>query len=94
MKKFTIAASIFAGTLISLWSGSTLLMGLAEANWSVSELMRQYFVAIGLVQEFHTMSDFYTYIKGVEYIIAASFLVTFPLFFKYLNGTERAKEVA
>jgi hypothetical protein len=37
------------------------------------------------MQEFHTMSDFYTHIKGVEYIIAVMFLGAFPAFYAYLN---------
>ena len=93
MKKFIFSLSLFFGTLITIWSGSTFLAGLAEANWSLNELMRNYFVAIGLIQEFHTMSDFYTYIKGVEYLIAVGFLVSFPVFYKYLNGKE-VKELA
>lgn len=93
MKKFLFSTGLFLGTLITIWSGSTLLAGLAAADWNVAELMRQYLVAVGLVQEFHTLSDFYTYIKGVEYIIAASFLVGFPFFFKYLNS-ETVKEAA
>ena len=31
------------------------------------------------------MSDFYTHIKGVEYIIAVMFLGAFPAFYAYLN---------
>ena len=87
MKKFLFSTALFVGTLVTIWSGSTLLAGLAEANWSVSELMRQYLMATGLVKEFHTMSDFYTYIKGIEYLIAVGFLLTFPAFYIYLNKT-------
>ena len=93
MKKILFGVSLFVGTIVSIWSGSTLLVGLAAADWSVTELMRQYLVATGLTQEFHTMSDFYTYIKGVEYLIAVSFLVTFPAFYKYMN-TVKVKEGA
>jgi hypothetical protein len=44
------------------------------------------------MQEFHTLSDFYTHIKGVEYIIAVMFLGAFPAFYSYLN--KPAKEMA
>lgn len=88
MKKFIFSISLFVGTLVTIWSCSTLLAGLAEANWSVSVLTNNYLTAVGLTKEFHTMSDFYTYIKGIEYLIAVSFLVTFPAFFKYLNKTK------
>ena len=78
-------SSIFLGSLITIWSSAAILSGLSQVNWQVSELLRQYLVAVGLMQEFHTMSDFYTHIKGVEYIIAVMFLGAFPAFYAYLN---------
>ena len=78
-------ASIFLGSLVTIWSSAAILSGLAQVDWQVSELMRQYLIAVGLMQEFHTMSDFYTHIKGVEYIIAVMFLGAFPAFYAYLN---------
>lgn len=78
-------ASIFLGSLMMIWSSATILSGLAQVNWQVSELLRQYLIAVGLLQEFHTLSDFYTHIKGVEYIIAVMFLSAFPVFYSYLN---------
>jgi hypothetical protein len=85
-------ASIFMGSLLTIWSSSAVLSGLAQVNWQVSELLRQYLIAVGLMQEFHTLSDFYTHIKGVEYIIAVLFLGAFPAFFSYLN--KPAEEIA
>jgi hypothetical protein len=78
-------SSIFLGSLITIWSSAAVLSGLAQVNWQVSELLRQYLITVGLMQEFHTMSDFYTHIKGVEYIIAVMFLGAFPAFYAYLN---------
>ena len=78
-------SSIFLGSLLAIWSTAAVLSGLAQVNWQVSELLRQYLIAIGLMQEFHTLSDFYTHIKGVEYIIAVMFLSAFPIFYAYLN---------
>ena len=78
-------ASIFLGSLITIWSSAAILSGLAQVNWQVSELLRQYLVTVGLMQEFHTLSDFYTHIKGIEYIIAVMFLGAFPAFYVYLN---------
>jgi len=78
-------ASIFMGAIISLWSAAAVFSGLASVNWQVSELLRQYLVTIGVMQEFHTLSDFYTHIKGVEYIICAAFLCLFPVFYSYVN---------
>jgi hypothetical protein len=85
-------ASIFLGSLVTIWSSAAVLGGLAQVNWQVSELLRQYLIAVGLMQEFHTLSDFYAHIKGVEYIIAVMFLGAFPAFYAYLN--KPAKEMA
>ena len=78
-------ASMFIGTIVCLWSSAAVLSGLAQVNWQVGELMRQYLVTVGLMQEFHTLSDFYTHIKGVEYLIVVAFLGAFPAFYGYLN---------
>lgn len=83
-------SSIFLGSLITIWSSAAILSGLAQVNWQVSELLRQYLIAVGLMQEFHTLSDFYTHIKGVEYIIAVMFLGAFPVFYSYLNKPAEA----
>jgi hypothetical protein len=85
-------ASIFLGSLVTIWSSAAILSGLAQVNWQVSELLRQYLIAVGLMQEFHTLSDFYTHIKGIEYIIAVLFLGAFPAFYAYLN--KPGKEVS
>jgi len=94
LKSITVLkfSSIFLGSLITIWSSAAVLSGLAQVNWQVSELLRQYLVAVGLMQEFHTLSDFYTHIKGIEYIIAVMFLGAFPVFYAYLN--KPAEEVA
>ncbi len=59
--------------------------GLYRVNWQVTELVRQYLVASGMIQPIHTMVDFYTHIKGIEYIICVAFFVAFPIFFQYVN---------
>ncbi len=85
--------SIFLGSLMLIWSSATILSGLAQVNWQTSELLRQYLIAVGLMQEFHTLSDFYTHIKGVEYIIAVMFLGAFPAFYTYLNKPTQEQAV-
>ena len=84
-KRIAWHAAIFCGTVISIWSAAAFLSGLSQVNWQISELLRQYLIAAGLMQEFHTFSDFYTHIKGVEYIIAVVFLGAFPAFYTFLN---------
>jgi hypothetical protein len=45
-------------------------------------------VAVGAIGEYETLVDFYTHIKGVEYIICVAFFVAFPAFYKYVNTTK------
>ena len=81
------------GALISLWVAASFAGALSQVNWSVSELARQYMVATGLIKPLHTMVDFYTHIKGIEYLICVAFFVAFPVFFKYINK-EKATAMA
>lgn len=92
-KGTTLALKIMLGAAgaIGLWVAAAMTFALARVDWQVSEMARQYLVSIGLIQDFETMVDFYTHIKGVEYIICLAFLGSFPAYFKYLN---RAKEVS
>ena len=46
-------------------------------------MLRQYMVATGALAEQETLVDYYTHIKGAEYIIAVAFLGLFPVFYKY-----------
>lgn len=75
---------LFAG-LVGLWATAALVAGLHQANWQISELLRQYLIATGMIKPFHTLVDFYTHIKGVEYLICVAFFVVFPLFYRYVN---------
>lgn len=74
-----------AGALMCLWAGAAFMGALSQVNWSVSELVRQYMVATGIVRPLHTLVDYYTHIKGIEYLICVAFFVAFPVFFKYVN---------
>ncbi|MDD2338615.1 MAG: hypothetical protein PHD01_18825 [Geobacteraceae bacterium] len=77
------------GTLIMLWVSAAFIGALHQANWQVSELARQYMLATGMVKPMHTLVDFYTHIKGIEYLICVAFFVAFPIFFKYVNKEPR-----
>ena len=89
-KKSNVFVGLLAGLggAIGIWSAAALFSALGTVNFQVGELVRQYLVAIGMIREFETLVDFYTHIKGVEYIICIAFLATFPVFFKYLNRVE------
>ena len=76
---------IGTGCFFGLWAFAALVGGLYRVNWQVTELMRQYLVASGMIQPIHTLVDFYTHIKGIEYIICVIFFVAFPVFFQYVD---------
>ncbi len=80
-----VAAMMTLGGLVGIWALAALIGGLRQAGWQVSELLRQYMIATGMIQPFHTLVDFYSHIKGVEYLICVAFFVAFPLFYRYLN---------
>jgi len=79
-----------AGSIMCLWVGAALISALSSVGWSVSELAGQYMTAIGMVKPLHTLVDYYTHIKGIEYLICVAFFVAFPVFFKYVNKTPKA----
>ena len=76
---------LVTAVLIGAWVCAALMFALAKMDWQVGELFRQYLVSVGLIQNFETLVDFYTHIKGVEYLICLAFLGTFPAYFKLLN---------
>ena len=43
------------------------------------------FSNIGNVTEVFTLVDYYTYVKGVEYLICVGFFVAFPMFYRYIS---------
>ncbi len=79
-----------AGSLMCLWVGAALVSALSSVGWSVSTLAGQYMSAIGMVKPLHTLVDYYTHIKGIEYLICVAFFVAFPVFFKYVNKEAKA----
>ncbi len=88
--KRAVRAMLIVAGLIGVWVCAAVAFALAQVEWQVGELFRQYLVSIGLVQDFETLVDFYTHIKGIEYLICLAFLGTFPAFFKYLNSEKKA----
>ncbi|MDF1553517.1 MAG: hypothetical protein P1P84_10670 [Deferrisomatales bacterium] len=48
-----------------------------------------FFQTVGQVQEVHTVVDYYGYIKGLEYLICVGFFVGFPIFWRYINSSDK-----
>jgi len=88
-KKITTGIMLASSALIMLWVAAAFTGALNQVNWQVSELMRQYMLATGMMKPLHTLVDYYTHIKGIEYLICVSFFVAFPVFVKYINKEKR-----
>ncbi len=82
------------GTIVVLWVVAAFVGALHHTNWQFGELARQYMLATGMMKSLHTAVDFYTHIKGIEYLICVAFFVAFPIFFKYVNKEKRTVPVS
>lgn len=51
--------------------------------------MVDFFLNVGNVQQIYTVVDFYTYIKGLEYLICLLLFSVFPIFYRYLHGGDK-----
>ena len=85
IRRYALLIGLMTGCVIGGWSLLAMVAGLRHAHWQVTELIRQYMVATGMIKPFNTLVDFYTHIKGVEYLICVAFFVAFPLFYRYVN---------
>jgi hypothetical protein len=79
-----------SGAFFGIWAIAAFTALLAQTDWNVAEVLRQYMVATGALDEQETLVDYYTHIKGAEYVIAVAFLGFYPVFFKYMNRAKVA----
>jgi len=77
------------GSIMCIWVGAAVISSLSHLDWSVSELARRYMVATGMIKPLHTLVDYYTHIKGIEYLICVAFFVAFPAFYQYVNKEQK-----
>ncbi len=70
---------------VGIFACMAVITSLSSANYQIADLLKSYLVATGNIGEYDTLVDFYTHIKGVEYLMAGAFFVAFPVFFKYIN---------
>jgi hypothetical protein len=50
--------------------------------------MFDFFMNVGQVKEIYTVVDYYTYIKGLEYLLCLLFFTFFPMFYRYVIGSD------
>ncbi len=92
--KTTSRVILGIGAVMCLWVGAAIMGALSQANWSVGELARQYMTATGMIKPLHTLVDFYTHIKGIEYLICVAFFVAFPAFYSYVSKERKQISVS
>lgn len=68
-----------------IWACMAFVTGLASVDYQVSEMFRSFLVATGNIDKYSTLVDYYTHIKGVEYLMAGAFFVVFPVFYKFIS---------
>ncbi len=79
------------GGAFGIWAMMAFITGLSSVNFQVGEMLQQFLVATGNLGEYETLVDYYTHIKGVEYLMAGAFFVAFPVFFKYIDKSAKGK---
>lgn len=84
---------IGTGSIFLLWAFAAVLGGLHKTGWNIIEFTRSGLVASGLIQPIHTMVDFYTHIKGIEYLICVAFFVVFTVFYRFIDRPEKKPRV-
>ena len=77
------------GGAIGIWAVMAFATGLASVNFQVTEMFCQFLMATNNIGEHQTLVDYYTHIKGVEYLMAGAFFVAFPAFFMFIDKTEK-----
>lgn len=73
---------------VGLWAVMAFISALGKADWQVTQFIGQYLVSVGMIKKFHTSVDYYTHIKGIEYLMCVAFFAVFPVFYKYLHKAE------
>ncbi|MDT8335625.1 MAG: hypothetical protein RQ753_07995 [Desulfurivibrionaceae bacterium] len=60
---------------------SIMLLGfIFQAEWA-----RDFMIGVGMIKPMHTQVDYYSYVKGIEYLICFYFFLIFPVFFMFVN---------
>lgn len=51
-----------------------------QADWA-----RDFMVGVGMIKPMHTQVDYYSYVKGIEYLLCFYYFLIFPVFFMFVN---------
>jgi hypothetical protein len=51
-----------------------------QAEWA-----KEFMIGVGMIKPMHTQVDYYTYVKGIEYLLCFYYFLIFPVFFMFVN---------
>jgi hypothetical protein len=54
-----------------------------QAEWA-----KEFMIGVGMIKPMHTQVDYYTYVKGIEYLLCFYYFLIFPVFFMFVNHTK------
>ncbi len=69
---------------ITLAFGMMLFGFIFQAEWA-----KNFMVGVGMIKPMHTQVDYYTYIKGIEYLMCVYYFMTFPVFYMFLSKKKK-----
>ena len=65
---------------ISIAVGMMMLGFIFQAEWA-----KNFMIGVGMIKPMHNQVDYYTYIKGIEYLLCVYYFMVFPVFFIFVN---------
>ena len=65
---------------ISIAVGMMMLGFIFQAEWA-----KNFMIGVGMIKPMHTQVDYYTYIKGIEYLLCVYYFMVFPVFYIFVN---------
>jgi hypothetical protein len=51
-----------------------------QAEWA-----KNFMIGVGMIKPMHTQVDYYSYVKGIEYLLCVYYFLIFPVFFMFIN---------
>ncbi|MFO7605876.1 MAG: hypothetical protein R6W72_06235 [Desulfurivibrionaceae bacterium] len=70
---------------ITIAVGLMLFGFIFQAEWA-----EKFMIGVGMIKPMHTQVDYYTYIKGIEYLLCFYYFLIFPVFFMFINNKKAA----
>ena len=80
----SVSISLILLFQISLAVTILLLGFIFQADWA-----EKFMVGVGMIKPMHSQVDYYSYVKGLEYLLCVYYFFTFPVFFIFINTRKK-----